>query len=143
MALLIFGLTYLISAIICAIVIVLAVGERARSSQALSEGMLPPLGIIFGIFVGFTATQVWSDYDRAQAVVGREATALNTAVTLAAKFPGESETRLRASISNYIAEAVDPEWPMMAGRMSTLRIMPRSLADALQLTLALTPICTT
>ena len=28
--------------------------------------MLPPLGIIFGLFVAFTAAQVWSDNDRAR-----------------------------------------------------------------------------
>jgi hypothetical protein len=140
MALLIFGLTYFVSAAICAIVLVLAVGERARSFKALSSGLLAPLGIIFGVFVGFTAAQVWSDYDRATEVVDREATALNAAVTLAANFPGESETRLRAFVRDYIAEAADEEWPMMAHRTLTLRLMPTSLAEALQFTLALTPI---
>ena len=31
---------------------VLVVGERARSFKAVSPGMLPPLGIIFGLLVG-------------------------------------------------------------------------------------------
>jgi hypothetical protein len=47
MALVVFGFTYLLSAAIYAIVMVLAVGERARSFKAVSPGMLPPLGIIF------------------------------------------------------------------------------------------------
>jgi hypothetical protein len=41
--------------------------------------MLPPLGIIFGLFVGFTAAQVWSDNDRAGTAVSREAGALRSA----------------------------------------------------------------
>jgi hypothetical protein len=39
-------------------VAVFAVGERARSFKAISPVLLPPLGIIFGFFVAFTATQV-------------------------------------------------------------------------------------
>lgn len=42
-------------------------------------------------------------------------------------------------ISSYIAEAIGQEWPMMARRTITLRIAPHSLAEALQLTLALEP----
>jgi hypothetical protein len=32
----------------------LAKGERGRAFKAISPGMLPPLGIIFGLFVAFT-----------------------------------------------------------------------------------------
>jgi hypothetical protein len=61
MALVIFTLTYLAAAGIFAIVMRLAAGERARIFKGVSPGMLPPLGIIFGLFVAFIASQVWSD----------------------------------------------------------------------------------
>jgi hypothetical protein len=61
----VFGVTYLVAAAIYAVVMVLAVGERARSFKAISAGMLSPLGIIFGLFVVFTAAQVWQDNERA------------------------------------------------------------------------------
>jgi Protein of unknown function (DUF4239) len=137
MALVVFGLTYLFTAAIYVVVMVLAVGERGRSFKAVSPGMLPPLGIIFGLLVGFTAAQVWSDNDRASAAVDREASALRSVVILAAAFPGEPETRLRALVSSYIAEAAAQEWPMMTHRTITLQIAPHALAEALQLTLAL------
>jgi hypothetical protein len=139
MALIVFGFTYLLAAVIYVIVMILAIGERARSFKAVSPGMLPPLGIIFGLFVGFTAAQVWSDGDRANAAVDREASALRSVVILAAAFPGEPETRLRSLISSYIAEAAAQEWPMMAHRKITLQVAPHALAEALQLTLALLP----
>ena len=41
---------------------VLTVGERAGSFKAVSPGLLPPLGIIFGLFVAFTAAQVGLGY---------------------------------------------------------------------------------
>jgi len=139
MALVVFGVTALVAAAIYVGVTVLSVGERARSLKAVSPGMLPPLGILFAVFIAFTASQVWSDNDRASSVVDREASALQAVVLLAAAFPGEPEARLRSLIGSYIKDAVAREWPMMARRTASLRMIPSSLAEALQLTLALTP----
>src|SRR5262249_45506203 len=93
MAVLVFGFTALFTAVILVVVTILSVGERARSFKAVSPGLLPPLGILFALFVAFTASQVWSDNDRANSDVNREASALRTVVILAAAFPGETETR--------------------------------------------------
>ena len=120
MALLVFGLTYLTAVVICAVITVLAVGERARSFKAVSPGLLPPLGIIFGLFVAFTAAQVWTDNEKAKTEIDREASALRSAVILANSFPGESEVQLRALIRRYIADVATQEWPMMAHRSVTL-----------------------
>jgi hypothetical protein len=139
MALIVFALTYLVAAAIYAVVTLLAVGERARSFKAISPGMLPPLGIIFGLFVAFTAAQVWNDNERANGAVDREASALRAVVVPAASFSGDTEAHMRAIIRDYIEEATTHEWPMMAQHTVTLRVTPRSLAEALQLTLALTP----
>jgi Protein of unknown function (DUF4239) len=115
-------------------------GERARAFKAVSPGILSPLGVIFGLFVAFTAVQVWNDNDRANAAVGREASALREVVVLAASFPGEPQARLRALIRRHIEVAATQEWPMMAHRTAaTMNITPRRLDEALQLTLALTP----
>ena len=56
---------------ICWLVTGLAKRERARGFKAISPGILPPLGIIFGLFVAFTAAQVWNDNERANAAVDR------------------------------------------------------------------------
>jgi hypothetical protein len=58
MALVVFGAVYLVTAVIYAVVIGLAAGERARAFKAVSPGMLPPLGILFALFIAFTASQV-------------------------------------------------------------------------------------
>jgi hypothetical protein len=138
MALVVFGFTYMIAAAIYALIAVLAVGERARSFKLVSSGMLPPLGILFGLFVAFTAAQVWSDNDRADAAVSREASALRSIDILAGTFPGETEAQLRALVRRYIKRVVDEEWPMMARQTATLRPTP-VLSEALKLTLALAP----
>jgi len=58
MALLVFGLTALVTAAIYLVVMALSVGKRAPSFKAVSPGMLPPLAVLFALFVAFTASQV-------------------------------------------------------------------------------------
>lgn len=87
MAVLIFGGTFLIAAVIYGVVQSLAVGDRARAFKGVSPGLLPPLGIIFGLLVAFLAAQVWGDLDRAHTAVNREASALRAVVILADSFP--------------------------------------------------------
>src|SRR5690348_13530852 len=106
----VFGLTALVTAAIYIVVMALSVGDRARSFKAVSPGLLPPLGILFALFIAFTATQVWSDNDKANSVVDREASALRTVVILAATFPGEPETHLRSLVRSYVADAAAQEW---------------------------------
>jgi hypothetical protein len=139
MALVVFGFTYLLAAVIFAAVTALASGERAKSFKAISPGMLPVLGIIFGLFVAFTAAQVWADNDRAGAAVSREASALRAVTLLAAGLPAEQEARLVALIRSYVEQAATVEWPMMARQTASLRAAPAALAEALQLVVAMTP----
>ena len=134
----VFAVTYVLAGVILAVVNLLARGERARVFKSISPGMLPPLGILFGLFVAFTAAQVWSDIDRANAAVNREAGALGAVEILATGFP-QAEARMRTLISRYIREAATEEWPAMARRAGKLEITPPALAEALQLTLSLSP----
>src|SRR2546428_13516636 len=93
MAVLVFGFTYLITAGIYAVITVLAVGERARSFKAISPGLLPPLGIIFGLFVPFTAAQVWAHNEKARAEIDRGGSAVrnaaNPAISFGTQYPSQ------------------------------------------------------
>src|SRR6516164_4519109 len=102
MALVIFAAVYLVTAAIYLTVIRLAVGDRARAFKALSPGMLPPLGIIFGLLVGFVAVQVWNDFDRAKIAVASEASALRAIVLLAEHLPDDQKSRVRALVNSHI-----------------------------------------
>jgi hypothetical protein len=139
MALVIFGFTYLLAATVFAGIALVATEERAKSLKAISPGMLPVLGIIFGLFVAFTAAQVWGDSDRGGAAVSREASALRSAVLLAAGLPPEQEAKLRSLVRDYVGQAVAVEWPMMAHQEASLKATPSALAEALQLVVAMTP----
>ena len=139
MGLVVFGFTYLVTAGIYATITVFAVGERARSFKAISPGLLPVLGVIFGLFVVFTAAQVWTDNEKARAEIDREASALRSVAIRATSFPSEFQVQLRELSRRYIADVVAQEWPMMAQGTANLRAIPGVLAEALQATLALSP----
>jgi hypothetical protein len=139
MALVVFAVTALVTGVIYGAVLALATGGRARAFKAISPVMLTPLAVVFGLLVGFLAVQVWSDIDRANAAVTREASALRTVVLLATSFPREPEARIRALIRRHIQEAVSQEWPAMARQRATLTMMSAADTEALQLALSVLP----
>ena len=114
----------------------LAVGERVRVFKAISPGLLPPLGMIFGLLVAFIAAQVWGDLDRAHTAVHREASALRSVAMLSASFPGAAP-QLRGLVRQHIQRAESEEWPAIARGDATLTIIPESLAEAVQVTMSL------
>src|SRR6187401_2900748 len=120
MALVIFLATYLIACSVDLVVTRLAVNERAKGFKALSPGMLPPLGILFALLVGFIAVEVWNNFDKAKAAVATEASALRAVILLAGIFPEEQKTHIYALIDRHIEEAVNKEWPAMARQQATL-----------------------
>lgn len=139
MAALIFSTTFFLTGVIYIAVKLVASGERAKAFKSISAGMLPPLGVMYGLFVTIIASQVWTDIEKANAAVYREASALSTTVFLASSFPGEPEARIRSLIRRHIREAVTHEWPIMANHTAKLKISSQPLAEALQLTLRLKP----
>ena len=133
------AVTFLASATVYIVVAQLAVGKRREAFKAVSPGMLPPLGILFALIVGFLAAQVWSDTGNAQSAVGREASALRSAVIIVDAFAGESETRMNVLIRRYIADVAEKEWPAMAHGQATLTAIPAPLAQGLRLAIGLSP----
>src|SRR5215469_10905586 len=139
MALLVVGLTYFVAASVYGIVVALATSERAHVFKAVSPGMLSPLGVLFALFVAFTASEVWGNIERANTAVDREASAAKSVLVLAATFPGEPEAAIARLIHRYIEKAATEEWPSMAHQYSELSVTPPALAEALAAILALTP----
>jgi hypothetical protein len=110
-----------------------------RDHSRQSPGLLSPLGVIFGLFVAFTAAQVWADNEKARAEIDREASALRNVIILATAFPRESEVELRELVRRYIADATTQEWPMMAQGRANLKVIPGVMTQALQTVVRLSP----
>jgi Protein of unknown function (DUF4239) len=139
MALVIFLATYLIAGSVDLVVTRLAVNERAKGFKAISPGMLPPLGILFALLVGFIAVEVWGNFDKAKAAVATEASALRAVILLVGAFPDEQRMSIYALINRHIDESVNKEWPEMAQQRATLAALPTALIEALHDTLRLKP----
>jgi hypothetical protein len=139
MALIFFVATYLIAGGVYLVVTKLAVTEWARAFKAVSPGMLPPLGILFALLVGFVAVEVWGNFDKAKGAVMTEASALRAVVLLAGAFPDEQRTRIYALVNRHIDESVNKEWPEMAEQRATLATLPTALIEALHVTFGLKP----
>ena len=137
MALVTFGATFLTGAIIHFVTGWLAAGRYGRSFKAISPGLLSPLGIIFGLFIAFTASQVWNDTARASVAVATEASALRSVVVMSAVLPNEAQTELRRMVRDYIQYTATTEWPLVAKGAVTLNVSPPTLNNALKFTLSL------
>jgi hypothetical protein len=119
-------------------VFTLATPSRTMAFKLMSPVMLTPLAVVFGLITGFLAAQVWSDTERANAAVTREAGALDSVVLLAAAFP-DTEKQIRALVRRHIDEAVTHEWPAMARQETTLAMMNAADREAVELMLATPP----
>jgi hypothetical protein len=125
------------------ILVVLHVVRRRGHDAALgplSPGLMAPLGLIFGLLVGFLVADVWADRARAVGAVSQEASALRDIELLTGAFPtAQPQVRqlLRDQIDNYVAT----EWPEMAAGQATLVVAPAQLVQAQSLVLSL-PITT-
>jgi amino acid transporter len=140
MAVVIFAVIYLLAACVYWVVTRLAVDDRAKAFKAVSPGMLPPLGILFALLVGFIAVEVWNNYDKAKLAVASEASALRAVVLLAETFPEEQKTRIDALIDRHIEDAINKEWPMMARGRATLATMrANALIETLKDVITLKP----
>jgi hypothetical protein len=139
LALVVFAAVFALAAAVYLLVTRLATGERGRAFAGVSPGMLPPLGVIFGLLVGFLAVQVWNDSDEARRAVDREASALRSAVLLSERFPGTPQERIRELVRRHVQQAAEVEWPAMAEQEATLTAVPAALAASLRIALALQP----
>jgi len=131
-----------ISLLVAAIYLIamrLAVGERGEAMRSVSPGLLPALGIVFALIVGFLAAGVWGDSDKAKDAVSNEASALRAVVLLSDELPAATATRMRALVRQQIQDAVDREWPAMRKRQASLAAIPTPLVEAQRLALAFDP----
>ena len=135
----VFGVAALVTAAIYAVVISLSKGERGHAFASISPGLLPPMGIVFALLVGFLAAEVWASGDRAEAAVSEEASSLRAVVLLSSEFPGEPEARMRSLVGRHIEDAVTQEWPQMAAQGATLSVVSAPLADLQAMALGLRP----
>jgi hypothetical protein len=113
--------------------------RRGTMRVQLSPGVLSPVGIVFGLVVGFLVVGLWNNVGQARQEVNDEASALRSVVLLAHAFPGPAEIEMDSLIRQHINNAVHREWPLMARQNATLTVVPAALGSALDLAVTLKP----
>jgi hypothetical protein len=135
-----FAGTFLVTAAIYLLAVRFAAGPHGAALGAVSPGLLSPMGLVFGLIVGFLVAGLWADLSDARDAVNREASALrSTSLVAEATFPGTTSSRINALIDRQITDAATKEWPAMADQRATLSTVPTPLAQALRLALQLNP----
>jgi hypothetical protein len=117
----------------------LATGSWGDAIRAVSPSLLPPLGIVFALIVGFLAAGVWGDADNAKDAVSSEASALRSVVLLSDEFPPATAAQLRGLVRQHIDHAVKVEWPQMRKQNASLAAISAPLRQAQHVALQFQP----
>lgn len=126
MGLIIFAIIYSIAAVVFWVAT-----KYGDGSRFVDPGILTPLGVVFGLLVVFTASQVWADLDRANSAVADEASALRDILLLAGGLSDDESAKLRVFVQRHIHASETEEWPAMA-RGQAVVAMPTALREALK-----------
>jgi hypothetical protein len=131
-ALVIFGLSYLGTALIFVLVTSAAPHGWARDFKFIPAVTLTPLVILLAVLLGFLASRVWANFDRAEGYVGQEAEALHQTLLIAQALPPNIQPRLRNAISAHVKAVEEEEWPAMARQQqANLARSPGTLTEAI------------
>jgi Protein of unknown function (DUF4239) len=138
-AFLVFGVCYMLTAAIVCLAPIFSRRAVAEALKAIAP-VLTPLCIILGLLIGFQASRVWTNLDRAGDYVDQEAGALRETVLLADSLPPEVRTSVRQAIRRHLQFVESNEWPAMARGQASLQSIAAGLADALTAALSFTPV---
>ena len=67
----VFGLCYLLTTVILCLTLMLSKRAVAQNLKTIAPTSLTPLGVILGLLIGFLASRVWTNLDRAAEYVGQ------------------------------------------------------------------------
>jgi hypothetical protein len=141
-ALIVFSVTYLLAALFFCVARLLSRRPIAKELQAITPGILSPLGTMLGILIAFLAVRVWTNLDHAQEYVGREVTALRQVIMLANSLPEDDKARVREAIGKHLETIVSEEWPAMTAKRVDLGRFPPHLEEAMAAVLSVEPVGT-
>ncbi|MBV9249068.1 MAG: DUF4239 domain-containing protein [Acetobacteraceae bacterium] len=138
-ALLVFGLSYIMVAVILALASILSRRRIAADLKMSTPTMLTPLSLLLGLLIAFLAARVWTNLDRANGYVAQEASSIRQVVILADTLPEPTRTSLRGAIAAHLRFIEAEDWPNMAAGRASLREIPPGLAEATRVALSFDP----
>ena len=107
--------------VVLPMLVVLAQLGIRRRWPALVEGeqndvvgfVIAVVGVIYAVLLAFVVIVAWETYDKAEGVVGQEASALRTVYRDSVGLPTETRAPLQELVRRYAHEVVNDSWPAM------------------------------
>jgi hypothetical protein len=72
------------------------------------------VGVIYAVLLAFVVIVAWETFDKAEEVVGQEASALRTIYRDSVGLPTETQAPLQELVRRYAHEVINDSWPAMA-----------------------------
>jgi len=138
-ALLVSGICYAVAAAVFVVAALLSRQRIASDMKATTPVMLTPLSVITALLIAFLASHVWSNLDRASALVGQEASAIRETVVLADNLPSAVRDATRSGLKTYLRFVEAEDWPAMMKGGEGLQQQPPGLTDAVAALLSFAP----
>ena len=106
-------------AMACTVVVVVLwrridVQDTLRANSDLVTNVYPIIGLVYGVFLGFTIIITWGHFQDAEASVMEEVTRVSELWRDAEPFPDSVRERIQDRLYAYVTEVVDTDWPSMA-----------------------------
>lgn len=136
LALMIFLTLYVIVALLLGGLSLARRRDLTSSLGPLSPGLLAPMGLIFGLLVGFLVADVLSNRSQAHNAVSQEASALRDTDLLMAAFPAQ-QSEVRRLLADQIDRYAATEWPLMERGEATIAAAPPALVRVLTIAVGL------
>lgn len=134
-----FGFSYALAAIILVATAALARRRVADDLRATTPSMLTPLAVIAGLLIAFLAARVWANLDRANHLLGQEASAIREVSVLMEGLPKDVADPVRGAMRRYIQFVDTQDWQAMSVGTASLRDTPPGLGEAMNALLSFAP----
>jgi hypothetical protein len=113
------GLLLLILLPVCVVLVQWAIRRRW---PALAEGdqndvvgfIIAVVGVIYAVLLAFVVIVAWETFDKAEEVVGQEASALRGMYRDSVGLPAEAQGPVQDLVREYATGVIEAEWPAMA-----------------------------
>lgn len=89
--------------------------NRLAANNEIAGFIFGVVGVIYAVLLAFAVIVVWERFSVAEKAVIQEAGAAVTIYRLTAASPAPEAIATRAALENYLKQAIDKDWPKMAG----------------------------
>lgn len=102
-------------------------------------GFYSLFNITFSLIMGFLASQIWNDNNKAMSAVIKEASSIKQVMAASKIFPNPTRSEIQTLASDYVFNAINVEWPAMRSLSSYKEILDDSSQNALLKVMSIDP----